>query len=192
MDTIAPPYAASPNLPAYTPDAQANERTISATASSSATNTTGDPTPEYQYKNGHLKLNLGPKTAGLFRPAYGWNDIVDGYVELKKNTKGVQSIVASVEGHVTAGCSERGFLTDQTKTTLLRMSQVLFDASAGQEWPVGGSRFAFSFPLPSYTTGGNQPLPPTFAALHAGLGVDVAYYVKIEMVRKGMLRRNER
>jgi hypothetical protein len=195
VDANAPPsYVAPSSLPVYTADAQPNERTIcTAGANTHALpSVIGDPSQEYQYKNGRLKLNLGPKTPGLFRPAYGWNGTVDGYVQVKKSTKNVRSIIASVEGHVTTGLSERGFLTEQTKTTVLRVSQTLFDASTGDVHPVGGARYAFSFPLPSYIAGGTQPLPPTFAALHPGLGADVTYFVRVEMLRKGMLRQNER
>ena len=185
----APPSYTDANLPGYLENPGPNERCITADASQNVS----QPGEVYQYKNGKLILNLGPKRAGLFRPAYGWNGIVDGYVQIKKNTKHIRSIVATIQGEVTTGLSERGFLSSQNRTIVLQASQTLFDSLSSEEQvPNGGARYPFSFALPSYVAGGSHPLPPSFSALHMGLALDVTYFIKVEMIRKGRLRQNGR
>jgi Arrestin (or S-antigen), N-terminal domain len=183
---VAPPSYAAPNLPVYSQSPHPEE--IRVTASQS----TSHPEEEYQYKNGHLILNLGPKRWRIFRPAYGWNGLVDGYVQIKANTKKVRSIVATIQGQVTTGVSERGFLSDQTRTVVLRASQTLFDSSSGEQVPKDGARYAFSFALPSYVDGGSDPLPPSFSTVRMGLAAEVTYFIKVDLIRKGKFRQNER
>ena len=185
----APPSYTDAGLPDYSQNAQPNEHSIVINASQS---TSQPALEEYQYKNGRLVLNLGPKHPRLFRPAYGWNGLVEGYVQVKKKTTNVQSIVVTIQGEVTTGLTERGFLTDQTRTIVLRTSQTLFDDSSGEQFPINGEHYTFSLPLPSYVAGGTDPLPPTFSVMSTGLAADVTYFIKVEMIRKGKLRQNER
>ncbi|KAF8589500.1 hypothetical protein K439DRAFT_362484 [Ramaria rubella] len=186
---VTPPSYTYPGLPVYSLNALPNESSIT---NSNVPNSTGHPLQEYQYKSGSLKINLGPKRSGLFRPTYGWNDVVEGYVEVKKNTKKVLSIVVVVEGQVTTGHTERGFLVDQTRKTVFQLSHTLYDSSSGEPLAIDGVRYSFSFPLPSYCTGGSLPLPPSFSVLRTGIAVDISYFIRVEMVRKGKLRQNER
>ncbi|KAF8514616.1 hypothetical protein JB92DRAFT_127162 [Gautieria morchelliformis] len=186
MDAAPPSYAA-PSLPLYSQIPRPEEIRVAADASQSTSHE-----EEYQYKHGHLLLNLGPKRAGVFRPAYGWNSLVGGYVQIKANTKKVRSIVATIQGQVTTGVSERGFLSHQTRTVVLRASQTLFDSSSGEQVPKDGARYAFSFALPSYVAGGSDPLPPSFSAVRMGLVAEVTYFIKVELIRKGRFRQNER
>ena len=187
MEAAPPPYPAA-NPPGYSENFRLNERSIAADPSQNAP----QPAEDYQYTNGNLILNLGRKRPELFRPAYGWNGVVDGYVQIKKNTKSVRSIVATIQGQATTRLSERGLLSDQKQTIVLQASQMLFDSSSGEQDPKGGTRYAFSLVLPSYVAGGSDSLPPSFSALHMGIAVEVTYFIKVEMIRNGRLRQNER
>lgn len=186
-----PPSYGSDSLPDYSSNAYHIERSVTSTVALSRTSQP-QAAEEYQYTHGHLIVNLGPKRSRMFRPIYGWNAVVEGYVQIKKKPRNVQSIVATVEGQMTTGVTERGFLLDHNRAFVLQSSQTLFEASSGERAPTGGERYAFSFALPSYVTGGTDPLPPSFSALHMGLTVDVSYFIKVEMIRKGRLRQNER
>ena len=188
MDVAPPSYALSTALPSYTEAAAGPSYSISPPSSSQQTTAH----EEYVYKSGGLSLNLGPKRCGLVQASYGWNDTVEGTVTIKKNTKGVQSVTVHIEGEITTGVSERGFLVEQTKKKILHMSQILFQVSPGEEFPAGGAQYRFSFPLPTYVTGGREHLPPTCSLTHAGMAGNVTYSVRVEMLRKGKLRANER
>lgn len=149
---------------------------------------------EYRYKGDNLTLCLGSKRLGVFRPTYGWNDEISGYVFVRSNIKKVKSIILHIEGTLVAGISEGGFLVDQKRTTVLKASQTLVQASEGSEdvTCIKGTQYSFTFPLPSYVTGGSEFLPATSSVIHAGMTVNVTYAVKVEMIRNGKLRANER
>lgn len=149
---------------------------------------------EYRYKGDNLTLCLGSKRLGVFRPTYGWNDEISGYVLVRSNIKKVKSIKLHIEGTLVAGISEGGFLVDQKRTTVLKASQTLVQASEGSEDVIctKDTQYPFTFPLPSYVTGGSEFLPATSSVIHAGMTVNVTYAVKVEMIRNGKLRANER
>jgi len=187
MDAAPPSYALSTGLPTYA-EAHAGP-SIPSISIGTGGNSSLD---EYTYRSGPLTLNMGPKRYGLARPSYGWNDVIEGFVHVKKNTRGVQSIIIRVEGEIGTGVSERGFLVQQSKTTILTLSETLFEASEDTKFPQEGAQYPFSFPLPTYVTGGREALPPSSALTHAGMAGNVTYYVWVEMIRKGKLRSNER
>jgi len=181
VDSGLPPYSD----PSGTPSSRIADGSVTSVSS---------PLGDYHYTNGHLTLNLGQRHSGLIRPTYGWNGLVEGYVQVKKNTKGVQSITITIEGDLVIGVSERGFLVDQARTVILRMSHILFQSPSSEGSCPGpsGLRLAFSCPIPSYITGNTLPLPPSIAVLHYGMSGHITYSVKVEMIRKGRLRQNER
>lgn len=152
------------------------------------------PEQEYRYKGDHLILSLGPKRLGVLRPTYGWNDDLTGHVIVRDKIKKVRCIRIQVEGHLTAGISEGGFLIEQKRITILGASQTLLETPEGEEDTtcLGGTQYPFTFPLPSYVTGGMEILPPTSSVIHLGMTVNVMYTIKVEMIRNGKLRANER
>lgn len=184
MDLAPPSYAPSLAPPNYSVAAGPSNTPVDPAQRSPA---------EYVYKTSHLTLNLGPRRFGLIRPSYGWNDLVEGFVQVKKNTSSAQSIVVRVEGEITTGTSERGFLVEHDKKTILRMSKTLFESTPEQpSVPQEGVQYRFSFPLPSYITGGSDALPATSSLWYSGMAANITYYVWVEMIRKGRLRSNER
>ena len=54
-----------------------------------------------------------------------------------------------------------------------------------------GSRYPFSIPFPSYISGENVALPPSYAAINPGVSTEVSYHVQVDVVRKGVFRRRE-
>ncbi|KAF8525992.1 hypothetical protein BU17DRAFT_83496 [Hysterangium stoloniferum] len=186
----APPSYVDSGLPQYSDPSG----TPSPRISDSSVTSVPTPRSDYHYTNGRLTLNLGRRHPGLTRPTYGWNGLVEGYVQVKKNTKSVQSITVTIEGDMITGVSERGFLVDQTRTVILRMSHTLFQSPSSEGSCSGpsGLQISFSCPIPSYMTGGTLPLPPSIAVLYCGMSGHVIYSVKVEMIRKGRLKQNER
>ncbi|GJJ08417.1 hypothetical protein Clacol_002633 [Clathrus columnatus] len=186
MDIQAPPSYEYVEPPSYT----AHSNIASTSHAVSPTR----PEQDYRYKGDNLVLCLGPKRFGIIRPTYGWNDDIIGHVLIKRNIKKVKSIKVHIEGTMVVGLSEGGFLVDQKRVSVLKASQTLLEISEGQQdiTCMEGLLYPFTFPLPSYVTGGMEPLPPTSSVIHMGMTASVTYFIKVEMIRNGKLRANER
>jgi len=51
---------------------------------------------EYNYKSDHLHINLGPRRWGAKFPVYGFQDVIQGTVEVAKKCSHVVSVTATV------------------------------------------------------------------------------------------------
>lgn len=82
-----------------------------------------------------------------------------------------------------------------TKVTLVSHTVTLFSgsqgASEGYQGIRAGTEHSFAIPFPSYITGQNAPLPPSFTAVQPGAYTEVTYFIQVEAMRKGILRRHE-
>jgi len=87
MQEELPPYDYSPPLPGYV--------------------TAGGPTSpidtisllsggEYIYKSDHLHIDLGPRRWGTKFPVYGFQDVVEGSIQVAKKCSHVVSVTATV------------------------------------------------------------------------------------------------
>jgi len=99
---VSPPYVdpitfpADGELPAYSRNAAADERVISAKPTLPiATTTTSSAASRFVFESSRLKLDLGERKWPVKVPCYGWNGTVEGSVYVRK-FKAVLSITVTV------------------------------------------------------------------------------------------------
>lgn len=101
-----------------------------------------------------------------------------------------------LEGNISLTTTESGraaaTISGASETKILSQSTVLFQ-SESQKTAVSlkGEEYSLSLPFPTYVTGGESQLPPSYAICHSGAFCDVKYSLRVDIVRKG-LRRHER
>ena len=85
-----------------------------------------------------------------------------------------------------------------SKITLFSRVSTLVDAthsaqgsSEGARCICAGSEYGFELPFPSFIDGRETALPPTYTAVQPGVCVEVAYYLQVDIIRKGLFRRHE-
>ena len=88
--------------PPYSPSASDSERTIQTapvTSHNEASESEEEPSPctHFLYRSDYLEINLGRKLWGLSLSAYGFTDIVDGTVKLRKECTHVVRLTATVD-----------------------------------------------------------------------------------------------
>ncbi|THH10988.1 hypothetical protein EW146_g8197 [Bondarzewia mesenterica] len=185
--------------PPYSSSASESERVIQATpiASTSARTLTDDPQPSscthFFYKFNVLEINLGRKLWGLSMSAYGFNDIVNGTVQLLRECTHVVQLTATLQGKVNVTSVTRGMVEEVTSVVVVSDKVDI----PGPRTPVGAyyltdHLYTFSIPFPSYVKGGMSPLPPSYAVWTPGVSCDVSYVLKIDVFRKGMRRHEEK
>ncbi|KAL5631535.1 hypothetical protein ACGC1H_007152 [Rhizoctonia solani] len=172
----------STTAPAYTAQPSPTERIISCTGSTCDSDRT-DPRPlpdAFINKSSRLVLDLGRRVWPSRWPVYGANATVSGKVLVKKADHGV-NIVVTLEGLCTTTLVERGMPIAQFQSVLTRQSLELW--SSGSDTPPQPS-YNFDFPLPTYSQGSTNPLPPSCyqSVLLRGY-VEVKYYVRVDMTR---------
>ncbi|CAE6448854.1 unnamed protein product [Rhizoctonia solani] len=192
VEALPPAYPVAswaPNsvtAPAYTAQPSPTERVISRTDSTSNSNQSGsrpDPRPlpdAFINKSPRLVLDLGRRVWPSRWPVYGTNATVSGKVLVKKADHAI-NIVVTLEGLCITTLVERGMPIAQSRTTLTCQSLELWNNKSGS--PPQAS-YAFDFPLPTYSQGSSNPLPPScyHSVLMRGY-VEIKYYVKVDMTR---------
>jgi len=78
----------------------------------------------------------------------------------------------------------------QIKVPILLSDVTVYSSQNSSHWE-GEHPFSFAFPAETNVNGIISPLPPSFVAYHPGTSNNISYVIKIDMVRKG-LRRRER
>ncbi|GAB1521429.1 hypothetical protein RhiTH_004524 [Rhizoctonia solani] len=192
VEGLPPAYPTAswaPNLttaPAYTTQPSPTERIISRTDSTGNSIRAGsrsDPRPlpeEFINKSSRLTLDLGRRVWPSRWPVYGTNSTVSGKVLVKKADHGI-NIIVTIEGLCTTTLVERGMPIAQSQTILTNQSLELWSCTSGA--PPKPS-YEFDFPLPTYSKGSTNPLPPScyHSILMRGY-VEIKYYVKVDMTR---------
>ncbi|CAE6431305.1 unnamed protein product [Rhizoctonia solani] len=192
LEALPPAYPAAswaPNsttAPAYTAQPSPTERVISRTDSAGnsiqAGSRTGPrPLPDaFINKSSRLTLDLGRRIWPSRWPVYGTNATVSGKVLVKKADHGI-NLTVTLEGICTTTLVERGMPIAQSQTVLTRQSLELwnYESSAPPK-----PSYDFDFPLPTYSQGSANPLPPScyHSVLMRGY-VEVKYYIKVDMTR---------
>ncbi|ETW85691.1 hypothetical protein HETIRDRAFT_43629 [Heterobasidion irregulare TC 32-1] len=183
--------------PPYSSSASDSERTIQTapvTPHNEASESEEEPSPctHFLYRSDYLEINLGRKLWGLSLSAYGFTDIVDGTVKLRKECTHVVRLTATLEGKVKVTAVSRGVVDEMTSlTTVYETIDIpILDTSRGPYY-LTEQLYYFAIPLPNRIQGGTLPLPPSYAAWNPGVSCEVSYTLKIDAYRKGLLRRHE-
>ena len=53
------------------------------------------------------------------------------------------------------------------------------------------TQYRFSIPFPTYIDGQSEELPPSHSAIHPGVASEIRYSLQVDVMRKGLFRRNE-
>lgn len=102
-----------------------------------------------------------------------------------KQLEGVITTTAAEHGHVIiAGVQQLPLFTH----VVCLLSE---DIHNGVRAIRAGTSFPFSLPFPTYVSRQNIRLPPSYAAIHAGVSTNVEYHVQVDISRKGRFRRHE-
>ena len=91
MQEELPPYDYSSPLPGYI-----TARGLASPVETISLLSGGSQTGEYNYKSDHLHINLGPRRWGTRFPVYGFQDVVEGTVQVAKKCSHVVSVTATV------------------------------------------------------------------------------------------------
>ncbi|GJJ15860.1 hypothetical protein Clacol_010138 [Clathrus columnatus] len=181
MDIQAPPSYEYVEPPPYA--AHVN------TASSPPAISPPQPELEHRYKGKNLVLCLGKNRFRTLIPVYRQNEHITGHVLIKRNIKKVKSIKVHIKGISVVRSSKGG----SQQVSILEASQTLLEPLEGQQdITCMEGLYPFTFTLPSYVTGGMEPLPPSASFIHGGITTNVIYVIRVEMIRNGKFRANER
>lgn len=91
MQEELPPYDCSSPLPGYI-----TSRGLASPIETVSLLSSGSQAGEYSYKSDHLHINLGPRRWGIRFPVYGFQDVVEGTVQVAKKCSHVVSVTAAV------------------------------------------------------------------------------------------------
>ncbi|KZV67982.1 hypothetical protein PENSPDRAFT_583121 [Peniophora sp. CONT] len=160
-------------------------------------------TNAYCFGGNLLAVSLGRRFWGLRHPAYGAHGEVHGYVRLGKKLTHATKVTVSLIGKVDITATIRGAraATNMNELTIVKETLVLPNPNAGAAKPGEPAfyptdfcfGFNLRFPEQIRTPGGCQtPPPPTYMAWSPGMTCEVSYFVKVDVVRKGMRRHEER
>ncbi|KAG8696085.1 hypothetical protein FRC08_007376 [Ceratobasidium sp. 394] len=172
--------------PAYTAQPSPTERIISRTDTGTVQ---AFPNPRADHrslpeafvnKSSRLVLDLGRRVWASRTPVYGVNGVISGKVLVKKADYAL-NICITLEGVCQTTMVERGMPVAQFRTTLVHQTHKLWGNESSE--PPKPS-YDFSFPLPTYSQGSTEMLPPSsyYAFLTRGY-VEVKYWVRVDMTR---------
>ena len=91
MQEELPPYDCASPLPGYI-----TSRGLASPIETVSLLSSGSQAGEYSYKSDHLHINLGPRRWGTRFPVYGFQDVVEGTVQVAKKCSHVVSVTAAV------------------------------------------------------------------------------------------------
>ena len=203
------------SAPAYSNTPYAFERVLvdSASISSSriGTDARGNNINAFIYHSDHMDVNLGSRVWGLRTPAYGREGHVEGFVKLSGEESHVTSVQVKVSsnwlleikiahiystiqlrGDISIRTSHYGQISGAESTRFFQQIIRIYSTNRPTSVPFKDEH-RFSFALPSHVDfkGKRIPMPSTFASLLPSTFCEVSFILKVDMVRKGFLRRHE-
>jgi hypothetical protein len=192
-------FAHAHSLPLYTESPSPAECTLHSTVSSSAASTSShELARRFVFVTDHLEIDLGEFPSALLHPAYGYNGVVEGIVKFRsKCTHVLQVTVKVLWTHcyhsIMASEHANATIAGYHSTTLFSQTVPLVaERSAGVTQSINvGSTYPFAIAFPTYITGRNSYLPPSYTTIHAGVSSEIKYYIQVDVSRQGMFRRNE-
>ncbi|EKM55636.1 uncharacterized protein PHACADRAFT_121358 [Phanerochaete carnosa HHB-10118-sp] len=145
------------------------------------------------YQTDYLKIDVGEFPHAVMRPSYGFNGVVEGVITFRKKCTFVTHITVELEGSISTSSMDHAKLPGFSKLPLFNRSTTLFSVSNPQDTRciAADTLYRFSIPFPTYIDGQSAQLPPSHIAIHPGVSSDVSYSLHINVVRKGLFRRNE-
>ncbi|EJD05723.1 uncharacterized protein FOMMEDRAFT_145158 [Fomitiporia mediterranea MF3/22] len=168
--------------PEYSPSPRLTELVIRSSSDASCISSQA-----YVFRSKHIIVNLGPKEWGTSIPVYGGGGIVAGTFSLSGDLRNVSSVIVKLEGSVTNTYTERGLVAGTSSVDILKHSTPLSAPIAG-DWT---NDQPISIPFPTYADGRQSRLPPSSIFYQPGVSCVVKYRLKITVIRKGFMRRND-
>ncbi|KAI9064271.1 hypothetical protein FKP32DRAFT_1591697 [Trametes sanguinea] len=193
-DELPPSYSwISSNSPAplYSECASSSERVLQA-GPCVCLSSSGTGAQKFIYKSDSLEVRLHPPRWGSTLPAYGLAGNVEGVLTFRKPCTHVLEVTVTLLGVLTTSASQHASIAvpGVDKVQLLKKKSTLFSAPSGSTASVSGEHpFALSFP--HYIDDGTEPLPPSYTVYQPGVSTEIAYHLRVDVVRKG-LRRHEK
>jgi hypothetical protein len=80
---------------------------------------------------------------------------------------------------------QTGLASGHTALKLLDQSHMVYEAKGKGKDP-GASAFPFEFEFPSTINNSNEPLPPTFRAVHPAMEGWIRYTVRVHVIKYGL------
>ncbi|KAN0124054.1 hypothetical protein V8E52_002544 [Russula decolorans] len=153
----------------------------------------GDPlwssTSSFLYESSLVTVTLGRHMWGLRQPAYGFNGIVQGAIQLSRKCTHVVRVEVSLLGRARVTLSDRGLISEQVHRNLLT-SPIVLSCPPRDVYTPTEECLPFVIPFPSHVANGTSPLPPSCAWWSSTFTTEVEYCVRVDVHRKG-LRRHE-
>ncbi|CDO70747.1 hypothetical protein BN946_scf184798.g62 [Trametes cinnabarina] len=147
---------------------------------------------KFIYKSDSLEVRLHPPRWGSVLPAYGLAGTVEGVLTFRKTCTHVLEVSVSLLGCITTSASQHATIAVPgiDKVQLLKKKTVLFSAKAGSSAAMNGEH-PFALQFPHHIDNGTNALPPSYTVYQPGVSTEIAYHVRVDVVRKG-LRRHEK
>ncbi|KIO21715.1 hypothetical protein M407DRAFT_28708 [Tulasnella calospora MUT 4182] len=169
-------------------------------SSSGASSSASRRPMQFNTCHNNLRLSLSSRSHQTQTPAYGHNELIEGFAEVLGSLKHIERIDLIVEGMVTTTVIDRGYPISSDSKCILSHRQTLYysaSATVSPEQERGtvaskGRLFPFSYHIPTTIDGSTAPLPPSFYRMYATMEGSVRYVMRIELHKRGILRRNEK
>ncbi|KAI8998787.1 hypothetical protein BD414DRAFT_552689 [Trametes punicea] len=177
--------------PLYSESPDSSERVLQ-TGSCVAGPSSVPTAQKFVYKSDSLEVRLHPPRWGSTLPAYGLSGTVEGVLTFRKSCSHVLEVSVSLRGILTTSASQHASIAvpGVSKVALLNKKSILFSAPAGSTALMSGEH-PFSLQFPHYIDRRMEELPPSYTVYQPGVSTEIAYQLRVDVVRKG-LRRHEK
>ncbi|KAF5357553.1 hypothetical protein D9757_012361 [Collybiopsis confluens] len=141
--------------------------------------------PSWTYHTKHMSIDLRRRLWGTSSPTYGLNDKIEGKIEvLGQHPEYIESISITLEGHLVTAVDGDGGVSRSSSVFLNHT--ISLPLSRHPISSLEGASYPFSIPVPSEINlhDVSALTPPSFYRFHLGVSGEIAYSLKISMVRQ--------
>ncbi|KAF9016064.1 hypothetical protein BDZ89DRAFT_1075991 [Hymenopellis radicata] len=122
-------------------------------------------------------------TRPLSSPTFGLNGHVEGFVRIRGNPTNVKSLSVTLQAQLATSDAHPSSYGASCASTLTSQTTFLYDAAYGQPRQEGYN-FEFHIPAQVEVNGAMCPTPPSFSFWDCGMGCDVTFTVKVNLLRR--------
>ncbi|KAF8874818.1 hypothetical protein CPB85DRAFT_1444214 [Mucidula mucida] len=140
-------------------------------------------TDRWTYSTSHLDIDLGARISRSRRPTFGLNGHVEGFVRIRGNPTNVKSLSVALQAQLATSEAHPSSYGASCSSILSSQTTCLYDAAYGLPLQEGYT-FEFHIPAQVEVNGAMCPTPPSFSFWDCGMGCDVTFTLKVNLLRK--------
>lgn len=96
------------------------------------------------------------------------------------------SLCLQLDGIAQTAITQHGMPIGRSFMPILNLRQVLYTKVKHQPRPITPQSYPFEFVFPASVQNGDEPLPPTFRAVHPLMESNVRYQILVQVVKSGL------